>query len=186
VYRSEVEAIRPFILGGRKGIEIGIGTGRFSLPFGIQEGVEPSAAMRWIARLQGLKVHDGVAEHLPLTDQSFGFALMVTTVCFVDDLLQSFREVNRILKPNGQFIVGLVDKNSPLGRAYAKTKDENKFYRIATFYSVEYVMESLAEGGFTKTEIVQTVFGDLASINEVQPFRPGYGDGGFVAIKAAK
>jgi SAM-dependent methyltransferase len=186
VYRSEVEAIRPFIPRGKKGVEIGIGTGRFSLPFGIREGVEPSAAMREIARMQGLKVYDGVAENLPLKDQSFDFALMVTTVCFVDDVLQSFGEVNRILKPTGTFIIGLVDKESLLGRAYAKTRDASRFYRIATFYSVEDVMTNLAAGGFRKKDIFQTVFGDLASIHEVQISMPGYGEGGFVVMNAAK
>jgi len=186
VYRSEVEAIRPFIPRGKEGIEIGMGTGRFSLPFGIREGVEPSAAMGEIATRRGLRVHEGVAEHLPLADHSFDFALMVTTVCFVDDVLQSFLEVNRILKPGGVFIVGLVDRESPLGRDYAKNKDDNTFYRKATFYCAKDVIEMLTEAGFRKGDVVQTVFGDLASINGVQPFTPGYGHGGFIAIRAEK
>jgi hypothetical protein len=111
---------------------------------------------------------------------------MVTTICFVDDVLQSFGEVNRILKPNGNFIVGLVDESSPLGRAYTKTKDASRFYRIATFYSVEDVMENLAAGGLRKKDVVQTVFGELASIHEVQTSKPGYGEGGFVVIHAPK
>jgi hypothetical protein len=32
----------------------------------------------------------------------------------------------------------------------------------------------------------QTVFGDLESIQEIQPFKEGYGEGGFVTIKATK
>ena len=53
VYLSEVEAVRHFVPEGKKGIEIG--TGRFSLPLGIKEGVEPSGAMRkFIFRLQKL------------------------------------------------------------------------------------------------------------------------------------
>lgn len=118
VYLSELNAIKQFVPSGKKGVEIGIGTGRFSFPLGINEGIEPSAMMREYATKKGLNVYDGIAENLPLKDVSYDFALMVTTICFVDNVLQSFSEVHRILKPGGIFIVGLVDKNSQLGKKY--------------------------------------------------------------------
>ena len=186
VYLSELEAIRHFLPKDGKGIEIGIGTGRFALPFGIIEGVEPSAKMRALAAQRGLTVHEGVAENLPLEDQSFDFALMVTTVCFVDDIVLSFRELRRILKPNGKFVIGMVDKDSPLGKEYEKIKSASQFYRIATFYSTNEIVGYLNEAGFGDIEIVQTIFGDLKSIHEIQPFKTGYGDGGFAAIRAKK
>lgn len=46
VYESEVEAVRYFVPQNKKGIEIGIGTGRFAIPLKIREGVEPSQRMR--------------------------------------------------------------------------------------------------------------------------------------------
>ncbi|MDZ7623702.1 MAG: hypothetical protein U5J96_04540 [Ignavibacteriaceae bacterium] len=49
VYESEVEAVRHFIPAGKRGIEIGIGTGRFAIPFGIKEGIEPSGVMGYFA-----------------------------------------------------------------------------------------------------------------------------------------
>ncbi|MCL4707876.1 methyltransferase domain-containing protein [bacterium] len=186
VYLSEVAAVRHFIPAGKKGIEIGIGTGRFALPLGIKEGIEPSAAMREFASRQGLTVVAGVSEALPLPDQSYDFALMVTTICFVDDILKSFREVNRILKPSGSLIIGLVDRESPLGKIYEVMKEHNKFYRIATFYSMKEVIHYLQQAQFGNIETVQTVFGDLDSIHEIQPFKEGYGEGGFVAIKAVR
>jgi SAM-dependent methyltransferase len=186
VYLSEVEAIRYFLPENGRGLEIGIGTGRFAIPFGIKEGVEPSAAMRKVATRRGLRVYEGVAENLPLADQVFDFALMVTTVCFVDDIYRSFREIHRILKSNGRFVVGLVDAGSRLGRKYREIKANNKFYSIATFYSTAEVVECLKETGFGGIETVQTVFGDLQTINEVQAFKAGHGDGGFAAVKATK
>ncbi len=186
VYLSEIEAIRHFVPRGERGIEIGVGSGRFALPLGIKEGIEPSAAMREFAARQGITVYEGVAENLPLPDDSYDFALMVTTICFLDDVLKSFREIHRVLKPAGSFIIGLVDKDSPLGKLYERMKEQNKFYRIATFYSVDAVIGYLRETGFGDIEIVQTVFGDLVSIAEIQPFKEGYGEGGFVAIKAAR
>lgn len=184
VYESEVEAVRYFIPAGKQGIEIGIGTGRFAIPFGITEGIEPSAAMRYFALVKGIEAQNGIAEKLPFEDQSFDFALMVTTICFVDDIKKSFAEVRRILKPGGSFIIGLVDKNSPLGIIYEKLKKQNKFYRSATFYSADEVITLLEENGFSEIEIVQTIFGSLQEIQEVQKFKEGYGEGGFVVIKA--
>ncbi|MCW8812012.1 MAG: methyltransferase domain-containing protein [Ignavibacteriaceae bacterium] len=186
VYESEVEAVRHFIPTGKKGIEIGIGTGRFAIPFGITEGIEPSTAMGYLALIKGLEVHNGIAEELPVEDHSFDFALMVTTICFVDDVRKSFSEVKRILKPGGSFIIGLVDKNSPLGKIYEKLKEQNKFYRFATFYATDEIIMLLKENGFSNIETVQTVFGNLQKIHEVQKFKEGYGEGGFVVVNAVK
>jgi ubiquinone/menaquinone biosynthesis C-methylase UbiE len=186
VYESELEAVRHFIPQNKKGIEIGIGSGRFALPFGINEGVEPSTAMQNFAIKKGLKVYDGIAEDLPLADESYEFALMVTTICFVDDVLKSFCEINRILKPRGNVIIGLVDRESPLGKIYQKMKEQNKFYRMATFYSTKEVISYLEKSNFNNMKIVQTVFGDIQKIDKVQTFKTGYGEGGFVVINAAK
>jgi SAM-dependent methyltransferase len=185
VYETEVEAVRHFIPSGKKGIEIGIGTGRFALPLGIIEGVEPSSAMRNFALHKGLKVYNGIAEKLPLADASFDFTLMVTTICFVDDAARSFQEVRRVLKPGGSFIIGIVDRNSSLGKTYEKMKEKNKFYQYATFYPTDEVKKLLEEYKFKNIEVIQTVFGNLPEIHEVQKFKEGYGEGGFVVIKAS-
>ena len=186
VYESELEAVRHFIPKNKKGIEIGIGTGRFALPFGITEGVEPSASMRKFAVQKGLTVYEGTAEEIPLPNESYDFALMVTTICFIDDVQEALREVKRILKLGGSFIIGLVDKNSPLGKTYEEFKEQNKFYSIATFYSVDEVKDYLCSNGFNDIEIIQTVFGELSNIKSIQHFKNGYGEGGFVVICATR
>ena len=186
VYESELEAVRHFIPKNKKGIEIGIGTGRFALPFGITEGVEPSASMRKFAVQKGLTVYEGTAEEIPLPNESYDFVLMVTTICFVDDIGKAFKEVKRILKLGGNFIIGLVDKKSNLGKVYEKMKEQNKFYRIATFYSVDEVKDYLGSNGFKDIEIIQTVFGELSNIKSIQHFKKGYGEGGFVVICATR
>jgi hypothetical protein len=45
LYRAEIEAIKRFVPDMGFGVEIGTGTGRFSVPFGIRIGVEPSKNM---------------------------------------------------------------------------------------------------------------------------------------------
>ena len=182
-YHSELMALRHFVPAQGHGIEIGIGSGRFAQPLGIELGVEPSKSMRKLARKRGLRVYDAVAERLPFEGEKFDFVLMVTTICFLDDIRTSFKEVRRVLKKGGCFIIGFVDRGSPLGKSYEKHRDNNIFYREATFYETGEVLSLLQEFGFEDPKEIQTIFGDLSEVKEVQEFTEGYGQGGFVVIR---
>jgi len=182
-YLSELEAIRDMLPGGR-GVEIGVGTGLFAAPLGIKTGIEPSKNMRRIASERGIEVLDGVAEDLPFSDGSFDFALMVTTICFVDDINASFREARRVLKPEGSLIVAFVDRESPLGMKYQEHRMESEFYMDATFFTVDELVYSLKKAGFMKFMFNQTIFHEPELIDDVEPFREGYGEGSFVVIRA--
>ena len=186
VFKSELEAIRKLMPRKGKGVEIGIGSGIFAIPLGINEGIEPSKVMREKAQERGLHVIDGVAENLPLADNSYDFALMVTTICFVDDISRSFAEAHRILKHDGLLILGFVDKESPVGKLYLSLKEKSIFYKDALFYSTEEVYKNLWENNFTISSTFQTVFGPLDEVNEIQKPEKGYSKGSFVVIKAKK
>ena len=183
VYQSELEVIKHVIPEDENGVEIGIGSGLFAKPLGIKIGIEPSTEMLKLATKRGLKVYRGVGENVPLKDSSFDFALMVTTICFLDNAQKSLLEVKRILKPKGSFIIGFVDKESPLGNIYQNFKNENVFYRIATFYSAIEVISLLKKTGFMIDEVYQTIFGNIEKINRIQDFKEGIGEGSFVVIR---
>ena len=185
-YESELRAVKTLLPKNGTGIEIGVGTGRFAAPLGIKLGVEPSREMGNIARQKGIKVLDGVAEELPFDDAQFDFALMVTTICFLDDIEESFKEAFRVLKTNGTFIIGFVDRKSPVGMMYEKHKDENVFYKDATFFSVDEVVSFLKKAGFKDFTFAQTIFSHLNEINNIEPVREGYGEGSFVVISGVK
>ena len=185
VYLSELNAIKKVLPTG-EGIEIGVGTGRFAIPFDIRYGVEPSLKMGFIARQRGINVIQAVAEALPIKSSSFDFATMITTVCFVDNLKKSFEEVWRILKPNGYIILGYIDKNSPLGQFYSRNKNKNPFYRYATFYSTEELITLLKNVGFGDFVFYQTIFKPLDKINSIEPLKKGYGEGSFIALRGKK
>ncbi|MBN2466742.1 MAG: class I SAM-dependent methyltransferase [Deltaproteobacteria bacterium] len=186
VYQSELKAVKSLLPEERRGVEVGVGTGRFAAPLGVTLGVEPSGNMRAVAQKRGITVVGGVAEGLPFKDSLFQFVLMVTTICFVDDISTSFEEVLRVLAPGGYFVIGLIDRNSPLGRKYLRSQDANVFYKEATFYGVEDVLTVMKQAGFDDFSFRQTVFSNLSGITEEEPVVSGYGKGSFVVIRAKK
>ena len=180
-YALELEAIRELLPTG-VGLEVGVGTGKFAQPLGIQHGLDPSEAMIRKASEVGVEVVEGVAEELPYRDASFDYALMVTTICFVDDLKKSFEEACRVLKPGGSLVIGFVDKESTLGQQYLVKRDKSRFYAVAEFYSAREVLELLNKTGFGKFQIRQTLLANEFEQNIIN----GYGQGSFVAIQAVK
>ncbi|MFO8165442.1 MAG: class I SAM-dependent methyltransferase [Thermodesulfobacteriota bacterium] len=185
-FESELQAIRYLLPKKGIGVEIGVGTGRFAVPLAIKIGVEPSKAMRKVAQERDIEVVDGVAEALPFEDCLFDFALMVTTVCFVDNITASFKEALRVIKPGGFFIIGFVDRKSPVGKFYQQIKERSVFYQIATFYSVDELIYYLKTTGFQNLTFTQTIFHRLDKITEVEPTEEGYGEGSFVVVRAKK
>lgn len=186
VYESELFAVKNQLPGGGRGVEIGVGSGRFAVPLGIKIGVEPSVAMRGMARDRGIEVIGGVAEALPFKDYEFEFALMVTTICFLDNTESALKEAYRILKPNGSIMIGFVDKDSLLGKLYLKRRHKSLFYGIATFYSVDEVTNYLRKTGFRDFEFCQTIFKPLKEIHALEPVKEGYGQGSFVVVSARR
>ena len=185
-YKSELEAIRRLMPITGKGMEVGIGTGRFAIPLGIRVGVEPSGKMAGIARSKGLEVVDGICENLPFDDETFDRVLLVTTICFVDDPARCVAEVRRVLSPGGCIVIGFIDKNSQLRKLYEAKKDKSKFYGDATFYSVDEILGFLREAGFGAFKTCQTIFRPLPEIDSLEPVEDGHGEGAFVAVMARK
>ena len=185
IYAAEIDAIRRLLPPFENGIEIGVGSGRFATPFGIKEGIEPSGKMAEIARSRGIHTIKGVAEALPLADASHDLVLMVTTICFVDDVLQSLKEINRILQPGGSVIIGFVDRVSKIGQYYVQHRNESRFYASATFYSAQEVRRLLEAAGFSDVSCVQTLFG--SSLQDAgTSVEEGSGSGGFVVMRGEK
>jgi SAM-dependent methyltransferase len=185
-YESELRAVRMLLPQGGKGLEIGVGTGRFSAPFGITIGVEPSQAMSEIARQRGITVYDAKAEKLPFADNAFDFVLMVTTLCFLDDPLQAFRESSRVLCPAGTIVIGMLDRDSPPGKLYEMKKRSSQFFKDARFSSVGQVLELLQIAGYDHFRILQTLFHKPEEVAGLEPVKEGYGSGLFVVISARK
>ena len=185
-YHSEIKALRRLLPDPGYGVEIGVGSGRFAAPLGITVGVDPAEEMLARARSRDIEVVEGVAEALPFRAGAFDTALIVTTICFVDDIPATLAEAGRILGSDGTLVIGYIDRDSPVGRIYQEKKAANPFYREAAFVSTEQLLDELDDAGFTDREFVQTIYRWIDDIDEPEPVEEGYGDGSFVGIRAAR
>ena len=183
-YQSELLAVRALLPYQGVGLSIGVGTGRFAAPLGIQFGLDPAAEMLAYAKKREVTPILGTAEALPFMDDSFDYALSVTTICFVDDARAMLREAKRVLKPQGTLTIGFIDRDTRLGQRYLKHQADSLFYREAKFFSSEDIELLLQETGFSNLTWVQTLFCLPEENNVIEPITPGYGQGAFVVVKA--
>ncbi len=182
VYLSELNAVEEMIPSEAKGMEIGVGSGRFSAPLDIELGIDPSKDMLKLARQKGIEPVLGQGENLPFRDNSLDFVLIVTTICFFDEPKTAIEEASRVLKEEGDIIIGFIDKDSPVGEIYQQKKEENVFYKNAEFFNVEEVLQILERSGFEDFSFVQTIFEGL-DISKKEDIKEGYVEGSFVVIK---
>ncbi len=183
-YLSEIEALNKVLPKKGKGLEIGVGTGRFASRLGMKYGVDPSENMLKIAKKRGIDVHRAQGERLPFDSSALDYIAIIITLCFVKDPIEVLIEAKRVLKKRGKVIIGIIDKDSFLGRFYQGEK--SLFYRQAHFFGVKEVTNLLKMSGFAKISYYQTIYKLLDKMNSVEKPRKGFSEGGFVVISAKK
>lgn len=186
IYKAKIKAIRQILPSFEKGCEIGVGTGRFAEPLGIKLGVEPSSKMAEIAKRRGITTINATAKSLPFENGYCDLVLMVTTICFVDDIDKTLDEIYRVLKPGGWLVVGFVDKDSDLGKKYEKNKNSSRFYKAATFYSKKEVFSLFKKHGFILEECRETLFGNNLDNIDTTIYKGCKKGGAFLAMRWRK
>ena len=183
-YLSELEAIREVLPREGKGLEVGVGTGRFAHALGIAMGIDPSKKMIDIAAERGVTVRRGFGEDLPFFEDSFDYVAIIITLCFVQNPQKVLSEAGRVLKKTGKIILGIIDKDSFLGEFYQTKK--SVFYKQANFFSIKDISELLKAAGFNKITYRQTLFNYPDKLNSIEKPQKSFGRGGFVVIEAQK
>jgi SAM-dependent methyltransferase len=190
VYLSELAALESASRGvPRPWLEVGVGSGRFAKPLGVDVGVDPAEPMLVVARSRGLDVAGAVGEYLPLRTESFGGVFLVVTICFLENPRRVLSEVSRVLRPGGRLVVGFVPAESPWGRFYSElARRGHRFYRYARFYRVEEVEELVRGVGLVPELYVSTLRVSRPGSEEVleEPSPGLWHDAGFVVLRALR
>jgi ubiquinone/menaquinone biosynthesis C-methylase UbiE len=185
IYQTEIKALEKVLPYGR-GLEIGVGTGRFASPFSVRYGLDPSFNMIKLAKQRNINVIQGFGENLPFKNESFHFVLIMFTIELVDDPPRFLKEAARILKRDGTLILGIMDRDSRWGKFYEQKKAQSKFYSAGHFLTPEEILEIFKNIDVEFEEAFQTLFQTPPNIKYIEEPRRGFGKGGFVVLKAIK
>jgi ubiquinone/menaquinone biosynthesis C-methylase UbiE len=183
LYRTELAALRKAVPRRGRGLEIGVGTGRFASQLAVRFGLDPSAAMLRLAKNRRLKVVRGLGEALPFRSESFDLALIVFVIEFVDDIHGFIAEAARVLRRRGRLVIGFIDKDSAWGRHFRRTSSARAHFHPP---SPRELIGALESAGLTHEASWQTLFGLPPELSSEERPRKGYGRGGFVVVRAVK
>jgi len=148
-YNEQLEFLKTIIPKGR-GIEIGVGTGRFAGPLGIEFGLDSAPNMLKLAKERGVKTIIGSAYNTKLPDKEFDFSLLYVTLCFLENPEKAIREAFRI----SRIVISVIlDRES----TYVQNimKDSRGFYQLANFYTGRDVVDMYRAAGLKVTWYVE-------------------------------
>lgn len=151
-YEDQIEFIRPLIPSG-KGIEIGVGTGRFASSLMIEYGVDSVKEMVSKSKERGINAVLADASSLPFPDKFFDFTFSIVTICFLDEPMLALRESKRVA---GQVISVILDRDCEYIQNIIRHREG--FYRYATFYTEKELVDLYEKAGFEEIMITTKDF----------------------------
>jgi SAM-dependent methyltransferase len=165
LYEKELSLLGEAVGGFRLGLEVGVGTGRFASPLGVQVGLDPDFGMLRIARERGVICVQGKGEALPFRDSAFDLVLIVFTLCFVEDPAGVLREARRCLKQGGRLVLGFIPSGSLKADEYEELgRKGHPIYRRARFYSIGEVRSMVEKAGLGIVEEKGVFFGERGGV----------------------
>jgi SAM-dependent methyltransferase len=156
-YQEQLAVLRSILPYTGRGLETGAGSGRFAAPLGIQRGLDPSVPLLSLTYSRGVEPVLGIGESLPYHTDTFDFVLMMTVICFMDDIVQSFREAYRVIRPGGTLVIGFIKKSGEIARQ--ERTINGRFLRHARFRSTDEVREALNLAGFIRCTVRKNLHG---------------------------
>jgi len=189
-FMAELRCLRRVMPSFGRGLEVGVGTGRFASALGVQVGLDPSRTELLIARTRGIEPVQGVGEALPFRAESFDLVLLVVTLCFVDEPVRVLGESARALRPGGSLVLGLILKESPWAQFYLqKALQGHPIYRLARFYSYDEVEAFLKAAGLRPSQVASTLLEepqDTAPVRSREVRDGFWAAAGFTCIRALR
>jgi len=169
-------------------IEVGVGPGRFAQALHVTVGVDPALAPLQLARTRNIEVIRAIGEQLPFAGRSFAAVYLLFTLCFLTAPRQVIHECHRILRPGGHLVLGMVPAAGAWGRALQAKKEKNHpFYRHASFYQGQQVVDWLSGAGFSVVEKRSSLFQGPGELRALEHSRLGLEEGaGFLLLVGEK
>jgi ubiquinone/menaquinone biosynthesis C-methylase UbiE len=159
VYEAQLRMLRDSVPHSRRGLEVGVGSGRFAVPLGIRYGIDPSRNLAEMAMARGIEVVLGEGEHLPYRPETFDYVLMMTVICFLDKPPAVLHETFRVLVPGGDLILGFIEKDREIATQYRQEKIKGRFLRFARFRTVDEVVQLFEDAGFSEVLVLRRTRG---------------------------
>lgn len=133
---------------GEKMIDIGIGTGFFTIDFlkrGLDiTGIDISGEMMSVAGKKGFKnLSLGDACDIPYPDETFSLVLSITALEFIKEPEQAVSQMMRVCKKGGRIVVGTLGANSlwALKRKREVKNNPDSIFNDAHFYTFSELRE---------------------------------------------
>ncbi len=129
-------------------LDVGCGTGNFSIKLAEMGckviGIDISSEMLEIAKekakKRGLDIEFHVMDvyRLEFEDNTFDGVFSMAAFEFIEKPKKAYKEMYRVLKLNGQLLIGTIHKESHWGKMYlSKAYQENSVFKYAHFKSLE-------------------------------------------------
>lgn len=187
-YDLEVQCLNKIIGSFDRGLEIGVGTGRFAQKLNVKYGVDISFNMLKVAKSRNIVVLRSKGEQLPFKNSVFDLVLIVVSLCFVKEPFLVLKESYRVLRDGGKLVLGLILWDSPLAQFYRNKKD-HPLYQKAFFYSYYEICAMLELSKFEINKVLTTLFEKPQDEQPIKNFEIKEGfhkEGGFVCISSSK
>ena len=164
MYAAEIAAVERMVDreagGSGPALEIGVGSGRFAGPLGIDVGVDLAPRMVALANSHGCRAVVGDAERLPFRDGAFTWTAFLTSLCFMADPARVLREAWRVTSPGGFVVVAFLNRLSAEGRAREAAKATDAYFASASLLSGPELAGLLGRAGFAPEDSCQVVAQD--------------------------
>ncbi|CAA7396246.1 unnamed protein product [Spirodela intermedia] len=182
-YEAEVAGYKTQIFShlrgeGNKILELGVGTGPnikyYANAAGVVVGVDPNERMEKYARVTAADAGlpsdqftfvQGVAEALPVKDNSMDAVVGTLVLCSVPDVAAALKEVKRVLKPGGYyiFIEHVAAQDGTLLRFAQRALDPLQQFVADGCHLARETGKSISKAGFSDVQISATSI-DVLSI----------------------